>query len=155
MPRKNNIPNHLTLAAALLCAASALTISAQDTFPRPEHLTHVAGILVNMSGQPLAGVDVTLERDGKQLHHTTTDAAGAFEFRNVHGAFVFRVARTKYAPAMREILVEDELVIAAEHKKLYVIAGPGACEDECSAVLTNRHDFEKALKKFNKHSGKE
>ncbi len=155
MPYKNIIPKFLTLAAALLCTASALTMLAQDTFPRPERLTHVVGVVVKPDGNPLTGVAVTLERDGKPLHSTKTDAAGAFEFRNIHGAFVFRVARTKYAPAMREIIVEDELVIAAEHKKLYVIAGPGACEDECSTVLTSKHDFEKALKKFNKHSGKE
>jgi hypothetical protein len=155
MPRRNNIPKFLTLAAALLCAASALTISAQDTFPRPERLTHVAGIVVKPDGTPLIGVAVTLERDGKPLHSTTTDAAGAFEFRNVHGQFVFRVARTQFAPAMREVIVDDELVVAAERKKLYVIAGPGACEDECSEVLTSKHDFENALKKLNRHKGKE
>ena len=56
---------------------------------------------------------------------------------------------------MREIIVDDELVVAAERKKLYVIAGPGACEDECSQVFTTRHEFEKTLKNLNRHTGKE
>jgi hypothetical protein len=59
------------------------------------------------------------------------------------------VARTEYAPAVREIIVTDELITRAERKRLYVIVGPGACEDECSSVLTSKQQFEKAIRPGN------
>ncbi len=143
----------IPLAAALL-AACALPALAQYN-PPPERLTHVEGVVVNTHGDPVVGADVTLERDGKVIHSTRTGSQGEFEFAHAHGDYVFRVGRTQYSPAVLNVIVSDDLVALAEHKKLYVIAGPGACEDECSTIVTSRREFEKALKKFSKQTGKE
>ncbi len=56
----------------------------------------------------------------------------------------------QYAPAERDLIVGEELVTRAERKKLYVIVGPGACMDACSAVLTSKHEFEKVLREKNR-----
>ena len=54
-------------------------------------------------------------------------------------------------PQLREIVVTDEVVTALERKKLYVILGPGACQDECSLILTSKHDFDREIRKRNRH----
>ncbi len=59
----------------------------------------------------------------------------------------FNVARSKYAPAVREIVVTDEIVTRVERKKLYVIVGPGACMDACSAVVTSKREFEETIRR--------
>jgi hypothetical protein len=137
-----------------LGAAVAISLcwpaGAQLEIPGPEHLVRVEGVVVNSEGKPVANAEVTLTRDGNVMYTAHADQRGEFSFKHVSGQFTFRVARTQYAPAAREIIVTDELVTRAERKKLYVIVGPGACEDECSSVLTNKQQFEKALKEKNR-----
>jgi ribosomal protein S11 len=123
---------------------------AQLDTPGPEHLVRVEGIVVNSEGKPLVNAVVMLTRDGNAMYTSHTDQRGEFSFRHVSGQFVFKVARTEYAPAAREIIVTDELITRAERKKLYVIVGPGACADECSSVLTNKQQFDKAIREKNR-----
>ena len=125
--------------------------SAQVDIPGPERLGHVEGYVVNPVGHPAVNVEVTLSRDGKIASETRTDKNGWFRFERVTGQYTFQVARTEYAPATREIVVTDEVVTALERKKLYVILGPGACQDECSLILTNKHDFDREIRKTNLH----
>ena len=91
-------------------------------------------------------MEVTLAENDKVVYKTKTDKSGEFHFDHVRGQYTFRVARTEYAPAAREIVVTDEVVTALERKKLYVILGPGACADACSAVLTNKREFDRAIR---------
>ncbi len=135
--------------SALLAGPDALW--AQLDMPGPEHLTHVEGLVANSLGQPVPGVEITLSRDENVAFRTRTDQAGAFRFEHVSGHYVFRVARSQYAPATRDIVVTDEIVTRAERKKLYVILGPGACMDECSAVLASKREFERNIREKNRH----
>jgi hypothetical protein len=121
---------------------------AQLDIPKPERLTHVEGIVVNPEGHPMSGIEVKLYRDDKISAETQADKSGQFEFEHVHsGPYILRVPRTQYAPAARDIVVTDEIVTHLERKKLYVILGPGACQDECSAVLTSKRDFDRTIRK--------
>jgi hypothetical protein len=124
---------------------------AQIDIPKPERLTHVEGLVVNPEGHPAPNVPIKLFRDEKVAAETRTDNSGAFEFEHVKGPFQLRVERTQYAPAARDIVVTDEIVTHLERKKLYVILGPGACQDECSAVLTSKKEFDRALRKNQRH----
>jgi hypothetical protein len=135
---------------ALLLAAQ-LGFGSPIDIPGPEHLTHVDGLVVNTSGHPVPDLEVTLARDDKVAFQTRTDKSGEFRFEHVSGKYMFRVARSKYAPAVREIVVTDEIVTRVEHKKLYVIVGPGACMDECSAVITSKREFEREIREKQKH----
>jgi hypothetical protein len=135
----------------LLCLSGADSFAAQVDIPGPERLTHVEGYIVNPEGNPVADVEVALERDGKVAFRTQTDKSGAFRFGHASGSYVFRVKRTQYAPAMREIVVTDEIVTNLERKKLYVILGPGQCEDACSSVLTSKREFDRAIRQRRKH----
>ncbi|WP_348261439.1 carboxypeptidase-like regulatory domain-containing protein [Telmatobacter sp. DSM 110680] len=139
--------------AAVFCVglAGANSLRAQIDVPGPERLSHVEGYVVNPVGHPAADLEVTLVRDNKIAYQTRTDKNGEFRFDHVSGQFTFRVVRSEYSAAVREIVVTDEIVTTLERKKLYVILGPGACKDECSSVLTSKRDFERAIKAKNKH----
>jgi hypothetical protein len=134
-----------------LCLAGATSLNAQVDIPGPERLSHVDGYVVNPVGRPVVDVEVTLVRDNKLSYQTKTDKSGEFRFDHVSGQYTFRMARSEYAPAIREIVVTDEVVTALERKKLYVILGPGACADACSAVLTSKREFDRALRERTKH----
>ena len=139
------------LSAAMLLFASSVS-SAQVEMPKPERLTHVHGIVVNPTGHPVPDLKVTLVRDDKTVAETRTGSTGAFSFDHVSaGSYIFRIARAQYAPAARDIIVTDEIVTHLERKKLYVILGPSACQDECSAVLTSRREFDRTIRKNNRH----
>jgi hypothetical protein len=99
----------------------------------------------------MADIEVTLARDDKTAYQTRTDKNGEFRFDHVRGPYTFRVARSEYSAATREIVATDEVVTALERKKLYVILGPGACKDACSSVLTSKRDFDRAIREKNKH----
>jgi hypothetical protein len=126
-------------------------LKAQIDVPGPERLSHVEGYIVNPLGRPVAGIEVALVRDDKIAFKTNTDTLGEFRFDRVKGQFTFRVARSEYSAATREIVVTDEIVTTLQRKRLYVILGPGACRDECSSVLTSKRDFDRAVRAKNKH----
>ena len=139
------------LGAAFLLLAVGQA-AAQLDLPKPERLTHVEGTVVNPEGHPVPNVAVCLFRDEKISAETRTDAEGQFEFERLKtGPYAFRVARTQYAPAARDIVVTDEIVTHFERKKLYVVLGPGACQDDCSAVLTSKRDFDRTIRKNTRH----
>jgi len=135
------------LSAAIVMSSVGLA-TAQLDIPKPERLTHVEGIVVSPDGHPMPGIAVSLLRDEKISAETRTDQSGEFEFEKVStGSYIFRVPRTQYAPAARDIVITDEIVTHLERKKLYVILGPSACQDECSAVLTSKRDFDETLRR--------
>jgi hypothetical protein len=139
----------ITLLTVLLTIASGLM--AQLERSAPLELVRVDGVVVNSAGKPVSDAAVTLEREGKVLFSGKTDAAGRFEFKKAYGHLLLRVGRTEYAPFARELVVGDDVVIRVEHRKLYIIVGPGACEDECSQAVTSKREFEEILKQKNRH----
>jgi len=138
------------LGLSFLCASSG-ALHAQVEMDKPEHLAKAEGLVVNSQGKPLAHAEVALDQDGKPVYTTRTDDRGAFRFDHASGHYTFRVARTEYAPAAKEVIVDFQIASQVQRKKLYVIVGPGACADECSAVFTSKHDFQKVLKEKNRH----
>jgi len=136
----------------LICLFAAGPLNAQVDIPGPERLTHVEGVVVNPTGQPAADLDVKLMRDEKVAYQTKTNSSGEFRFARVPaGPYLFRVERSMDAPAERQIVITDEIVTVLERKKLYVVLGPGACQDACSAVLTSKKDFDRAIRKNKRH----
>ena len=53
------------------------------------------------------------------------------------------------AGATREVIVEEILPILMLRNSIYVIAGPGACADDCSSFFASKSDFDRALKRNN------
>jgi hypothetical protein len=134
----------------LLCTAGSGSLTAQVDIPGPERLSHVEGYVVNPVGRPVADLEVALLQDDKVAYQTRTDKSGEFRFEHVSGHFTLRVARSEYSPATQEIVVANEIVTTLERKKLYVILGPGACQDACSSVFTNKKDFDRAIREKNR-----
>ena len=137
--------------AVSVCLFAAVGAHAQVEVDKPEHIAKAEGLVVNSEGKPLAHADVTLNQDGKPVYTTHTDDRGAFRFDHADGRYTFRVARTEYAPAVKDVVVDFQIASSLQRKKLYVIVGPGACEDACSSVFTSESEFKKAIKKKNKH----
>lgn len=133
-----------------MLGVAAVSGHAQVELDKPVHLTKAEGVVVNSQGKPLAHAEVTLDQDGKPVYTTRTDDRGGFHFDHVSGRYTFRVVRTEYAPASREVIVDFQIASSLERNKLYVIVGPGACADECSTVFTSKHEFQKAIKKKNR-----
>ena len=135
----------------LMCMAGSRPLNAQIDIPGPERLSHVEGYVVNPVGGPATDLEVSLVRDDKVAYQTKTGKSGEFRFEHVSGHFTLRVARSEFSPATQEIVVTDELVTTLERKKLYVILGPGACQDACSSVFTSKREFDRAIREKNKH----
>ena len=137
----------------VFCGAVAGTSSAQVDIPGPERLSHVEGVVVDPTGHATPNIEVTLVKpDTVTLEMSTrTNQSGEFRFGKVKGDYLFRIARSQYAPAERAIFVTDEVVTALERKKLYIILGPGACQDACSSVLTSKKDFDRIIRDNNRH----
>ena len=143
------------LGNALLVLAVCLAASgpswAKVESQGPIHLWRLHGVFVNPEGNPLANVPVTLSRDDKLIAKTTTDSEGNFAFDKVYGHFQLHIDRTRYSQLDREVIVGIETA-ELSRKMLYVIAGPGACTDDCSSVFTNKNEFQQAIRRNTQHN---
>jgi hypothetical protein len=137
------------LAVLFLLSAGSGVLNAQVEVDKPEHIAKAEGLVVNSQGKPVVHAEVTLNQDGKPVYTTRTDDHGAFRFDHADGRFTFRVERTEFAPAAKEVVLDFQIATSLERKKLYVIVGPGACADACSSVFTSKSEFKKAIK--NRH----
>jgi hypothetical protein len=123
---------------------------AQPDAPKPIHLVHLRGVVVNPKGQPVPNADVSLLRDDAVAFSTHTDGAGRFAFEHVEGHFLFRVKTPDYSIAARNVVVEFE-ISAVRRSTLYVVLGPGACSDDCSSVFTSKSDFDRVIRRNTRH----
>ena len=133
------------LASVLLASAASVPSWSKVESQIPIHLWRLHGLLVSPEGKPLANVPVTLSRANKLIAKTTTDSAGHFAFDHIYGHYQLHIDRTKYSPLDREVIVGIETA-ELSRKMLYVIAGPGACADDCSSVFTSRNEFQRKIR---------
>lgn len=134
-----------------LCFAVCGMLSAQVEPPGTLHLWHLHGYFVNATGTPLANVEVTLQRDGQVFYKTKTDGSGRFAFEHVSGPYVLHIDKAKYSELSRQVIVGVEAATMLRGETVYVIAGPGACTDDCSSVFTSKIEFEKAISRDKNH----
>jgi hypothetical protein len=116
------------------------------------HVSHIQGIVVNGHGKPVVGAKVTLARAEKVAYETKTDDSGRFDFDHVSGQYLLHVNRTEYAGASREVIVGEALMTVMRRNTIYVIAGPGACTDDCSSVFASKSEFDRIIKRNNGHN---
>jgi len=135
-----------SLVVALGLLASAVAWAKVEP-PGPLHLWRLHGFFMDPAGKPIGNVEVTLVRDGTTHYKTKTDASGGFEFDHVYGRYSLHIEKSKdYSQLSREVIV-GEAATLLRGNSLYVIAGPGACTDDCSSVFTNKSDFEKDIRR--------
>ncbi|MGB6742897.1 MAG: carboxypeptidase-like regulatory domain-containing protein [Terracidiphilus sp.] len=150
MPRRDNILNMLAIAASGVAMAAAA--QAQIEVPGPYHLAHVRGVFVDAKGNPIPGAAVTLDQDDNVLYSTKTDRAGRFEIKHASGLYWLHVNMKGYSPVGREVIVGVEALMYLHSETLYVIAGPGACSDDCSSVFTSKSKFNQAILRNTGHN---
>ncbi len=138
--------------AIAMCLAAVGLAWAKVEEPGPMHLWRLHGFYMNPAGKPMENVEITLMRDGVIRYKTRTDAAGRFGFDHVSGRYWLQIAKANdHSQLSREIIVGLETATVLKRNTLYVIAGPGACTDDCSSVYTSRSDFEKAVRRNTGH----
>jgi hypothetical protein len=139
------------LGKACLSMAVWLTVVsfswARVEAPGPLHLWRLQGLFVSPAGKPIENVEVTLQRDGTTLYKTKTDGDGKFSFDHVHGRYWLHIDKSTYSQVSREVIVGLETLTLLRSNTLYVIAGPGACTDDCSSVFTSKSDFERTIRR--------
>ncbi|MFZ1940107.1 MAG: carboxypeptidase-like regulatory domain-containing protein [Terracidiphilus sp.] len=145
MSRRNNI-----LALSLLIA-SAMAAQAQIEAPKPYHLAHLRGFFVDEKGNPIPGAAVTLDQDDKVIYSTQTNNAGRFEIKHVSGRYWLHLHMKGYSTVGREVIVGLEALTYLHSQTLYIIAGPGACSDDCASVFTSKGQFNYAIRRNTGH----
>ncbi len=136
---------------AALFMAMATAAHAQLSMEGPYHLAHVRGVFVDAKGNPIQGAAVTLDRDDKVLRSTTTDPSGRFEIKHASGHYRLHINIKGYSPVSREVVVGEAVTYLEHGGMLYLIAGPGACSDDCSSVFTSKTKFEHAIRRNTGH----
>jgi hypothetical protein len=142
-----------SLFACLLTGfVTSVAAQAQIAAPRPYHLAHVRGVFVDAKGNPIPGAAITLAKDDKVMYSTRTDRAGRFEIKHVTGRYRLHLDRTGYAMVDRQVIVGLEAATYLHGSTLYMIAGPGACSDDCSKVFTSKGKFDQAIRENTRHN---
>jgi len=155
IPRQRGFWLRCFLGRAVLPGAVCLALSglmwARVEPAGPLHLWHLHGFFMNPAGKPIENVEVTLVRDGTPLYKTKTDGSGRFAFDHVYGRYSLHIEKSKeYSQLSREVIVGEAATVLRSNT-LYVIAGPGACTDDCSSVFTKKSEFEKAVHRNTEH----
>ena len=137
---------------AMVFVVAAGLLWAKVEPPGPLHLWHLRGFFVTAAGKPVENVDVTLVRNGSVQYTTKTDGAGRFAFDHVRGRYSLHIDRSNdYSELSREVIVGLEAATILKRNTLYIVAGPGACTDDCASVFMNKDDFEKAIHRNTEH----
>jgi Carboxypeptidase regulatory-like domain len=134
-------------ACLLVGFLTPVAARAQISIDPPYHLAHLRGVFVDAKGNPIQGAAVTLDKDDKVIYSARTDQAGRFEIKHVTGRFWLHVDLKGYSTVSRQVVVGLEAETYLHGSTLYMIAGPGACTDDCSKVFTSKGEFEKAIGK--------
>jgi hypothetical protein len=141
---------YILMSAAMVSVVTVPAL-AQIATPAPYHLAHLRGVFVDAKGNPIEDAAVTLDRDDRTLDSTRTDRTGKFEIKHASGRYWLRINKKGYAPVDREVIVGVEAMTYLHGETLYIIAGPGACSDDCSAVFTSKGKFEQAIRRNTGH----
>ncbi|MDE3201580.1 MAG: carboxypeptidase regulatory-like domain-containing protein [Acidobacteriota bacterium] len=136
---------------AVICFGAIGVAHAQVDIPGPFHVSHLKGIVVTPDGEPVADTAIDLTQNGKTIYTTRTDAKGRYDFKRVSGEYIFRIKVPHYSVVARPVLVRFELATEVHGNALYVILGPGACNDDCSSIFTSKKNFEKRIRRNNRH----
>jgi hypothetical protein len=119
--------------------------------PGPIHLWRLHGFYMNAAGKPIENAEVSLLRDEKVVYTTRTDGSGRFSFDHVAGRFWLHIKAPNYSQLLREVVVGLETATVLRRNTLYVIAGPGACSDDCSSIYTSKNEFDRTVRRNTEH----
>ncbi len=133
---------------AMLVLTMGTAACAQISVDKPYHLSHARGVFVDARGNPIQGAAVTLDQDDRVKYSTQTDGAGRFEIKHVSGRYWLHVHAKGYATVGRQVVVGLEAETHLHGSTLYMIAGPGACSDDCAKVFTSKGKFEQAIRDY-------
>lgn len=135
---------------AIWLAASGLSWGRVEA-PGPIHLWRLHGFFMNAAGKPIENAEVTLVRDERVIYTMRTDGSGKFAFEHVSGRYWLHIKAPNYSGLSREVVVGLETATVLRRNTLYVIAGPGACTDDCSSIYTSKNEFDRTIQRNTQH----
>jgi hypothetical protein len=139
------------LAMAVMAAVAGLAWGKVEP-AGPLHLWSLHGFYMTPAGKPIENAEIALQRDGKVVDKITTDVSGRFAFDHIHGRYTLHIDKSSnYSLLSREVIVGLEAAMMLRNNTLYIVAGPGACTDDCSSVYTSKYEFEKAVHRNTEH----
>jgi Carboxypeptidase regulatory-like domain len=112
------------------------------------HLSSLYGLVVDPSGSPIPGAQVSLSRNGNDENKTTTDSMGRFSFKSISGQYEFQVTSTGFSKAWSRVDIGFDLRSLTHPNTLRVILGIGY--DTCNILTTSNREFQKAIRANNK-----
>ncbi len=137
-------------AGFLLAAVSVMWAKVEPQGPM--HLWSLHGFYMDAAGKPIENAELTLQREGAVLYSAKTDASGRFAFDRVRGRYTLHIDKTSnYSQLSREVIVGLETATLLRKNTLYIVAGPGACTDDCSSVFTSKYDYDNAVRRNTEH----
>ena len=134
-----------------VCLAATGFCWSRVAAPGPIHLWRLHGFYMNAAGKPIENAEVSLLRDEKVVYTTRTDGSGRFAFDHVAGRYWLHIKAPNYSQLLREVVVGLETATVLRRNTLYVIAGPGACTDDCSSIYTSKNEFERTVRRNTGH----
>jgi hypothetical protein len=124
-------------------------VGAQVVVPKPLHLSHVHGYVLNETGAPLPGVQVALASGRQPSEAAITDTKGYFDFSHAKGEYLFHVRSLGSASANCQVIVGADVRALFHRGPLYIMIKPVVCEDCVSPIFTNRKQFDRAVREMN------
>jgi Carboxypeptidase regulatory-like domain len=114
------------------------------------HLSSLHGQVVDPSGNPIVGAQVSMSRDGSDEKKTTTDSKGRFSLRGVSGKYELRVAFEGFNKAWSLVDFGFDIRSLIHSSKLRVILGVGY--DACNILTTSKREYQGALRANNERN---
>ena len=116
------------------------------------HLWRLHGFYMDAKGTPIQNAELTLQRDGTVLHSAKSDGSGRFAFDHVRGRYTLHIDKSSnYSQLSREVIVGLETAMMLRGTTLYIVAGPGACTDDCASIFTSKGEFERTIRRNTEH----
>lgn len=136
----------VTLALPLSFRALQLHAQVDCVYPTL-HLASLHGLVVDPSGNPIPGAQVSLSRNGNDENKTTTDSMGRFSLKGVSGKYDLRVAFKGFDEGWSPVDIGLDLRSLFHPNTLRVILGVG--NDTCNTLTTNNRAFQDKIRPSN------
>jgi tetratricopeptide (TPR) repeat protein len=105
--RQTRYPRHGAAAAILVAVLAALLWGSAVQAARKSGRGTVGGTVTSVAGEPLAGVEITLEAADGTRSTATTDGQGEFSIGLAAGDYVLTLTREGYEPFESPLSVEE------------------------------------------------
>jgi len=145
---KNWLPI-LMLLAGLGSSFSTAQAKIGDCFDQPTlDSVELKGQVFDLLGAAIQGASVSVEKDGKSVQESRTDATGRFGLEHLEGNIQLHVSARGFAPGFAFINLGRDLRTLIHPGTIYIILGVGM-DEPCPSGTTNRRQLQETFRDNN------